>query len=345
VRFRYVPVLRWKRGEKVGLRNVSEEGRQDVVPLFVVASDRYVGKKATQSSPVGVAAADLFAQEMLDILGATLFFLDASTLPRGANGQHPIIDIGASARVRGLSLIPTTRLDASILYQQTVRSIVDIDGRGVGLRVDLQGMTSAASWVGAWPFALQDTDLLVDFADNVGTVAALGDSINSAFANLYQAGNWRTVTVIGSSMPENFTGYQAGLYTIPRSELLLWQQLANANLSYRIDYGDYATVPTIPAPVGIAWGFPINAKYTIDADFLICRGVNTTGLGGVDMDEQLMQHANSIVQFAQRGPLAQCWADARIDRIAARTTPPGNLEAWVQIGVNRHVELTRLRLP
>jgi hypothetical protein len=179
----------------------------------------------------------------------------------------------------------------------------------------------------------------------VGTVAALGAAVTHTFATLHAANQWRTVTVSGTSMPENFSGYVAGLHTIARAEWNLWQGLAAAALPYRIDYGDYATVATVPAPAGIAWGYPINVKYTLNTDFLICRGVGTTGYGGVDMDRQLLGHAGRIVAYPTRGRIATCWADQKIEDIVSGRDSPGNLESWVQISVSRHIELVRSRLP
>ena len=101
----------------------------------------------------------------------------------------------------------------------------------------------------------------------------------------------------------------------------------------------------MPSPQGIAWGFPINVKYTLANGFLICRGVKTTGLGAQDMDAQLVGHAGTIVAFPTRAPLVHCGGDRHIDDIYSGATGPGNLETWVTIGVNRHAELVRHLLP
>jgi hypothetical protein len=145
-------------------------------------------------------------------------------------------------------------------------------------------------------------------------------------------------------MPENFGGFLAGLHTIPRDEVHLWAALAKAGLPYRIDFGDYATPPIAEPPPAIAWGYPINVRYTLAQEFLICRGVKTTGFGGVDMEPQLIGHAKSIVAYSQRGRI-HCWADDLIDQIAATSQGQGNLETWVHIGINRHIELVRSLLP
>lgn len=327
---RYIPILRPKRGERVGLRNVSLAGRQDVLPLFVLVA--------------GQVPRNLVA-EIKTAWGTAPFYLDASALVIPAGQQHPLVNIAAQARAAGLSLIPSTRVTAPQVYHHAMVSVARMDQRGAAVRVDLQGLTSASTWANAWPIPLDKTDLIADFTDNIGVVAALGTSVNHAFANLHGRGNWRTVTIAGTSMPDNFSGYQAGIHMLSRAEVSLWQQISALNLPYRVDYGDYATVPVNPPPQGIAWGFPINVRYTLDRHFLIGRGVGTTGFGGVDMDQQLMGHAQNIVGYNARGPLAHCWGDTKIDAVAAGRNQPGNLETWVQIGVNRHIELVRSRLP
>lgn len=340
-------MVRWKRGEKTALSNLSSQGRQGVAPLFLLGTERFVGRDATKTK-LAIPAAALFAQEMGQIWGQNLFFLDASAvnLPHGAS-QHPLIDIAAQARSANLSLIPATTLAAtSGHYLAALTSTVSADQRGLALRIDLQELGSIGSWGAAWPFPMANTDLIVDFGANVSRVDALGAAINPLFTAMYGAGHWRSVTIIGTSMPENFTGYSAGSFVIPRIEWSLWQRLsAIPNMPFRLDYGDYATVPIVPSPQGIAWGFPINVKYTLPDGFLICRGVKTTGLGAVDMDTQLIGHAGTIVALPARTPLVHCGGDRHINDIYSGAAGPGNLETWVTIGVNRHVELVRFLLP
>jgi hypothetical protein len=311
---------------------------------MILGTDRYVGKKATKQHPA-VPAATAFAQDMLAIWGTAPFYLDASAVPTPAGGHHPLLDLGASARAANLILIPATHLAAPAEYQRAVQDLLRRDRNGVLLRVDLQQMTSAATWAPTWPVPLAETDLLVDFSDNVGMVAALGATLDHAFQNLHGRGLWRTVTMSGTSMPENFQGLTAGLYTIPRHEFRIWQRLAAVGLPYGLDYGDYATVPLVPPPSGIQWGYPINARYTLNGDFLICRGVQTTGPNAEDLDTQLVRHARAIGGYPSRGAIAHCWGDQRIDNIGPGREAPSGLEHWVKIAVNRHIELTRSLVP
>jgi hypothetical protein len=341
--YRYIPIVRWKRGERTALTNLAAQYRQDVVPLIVLAQDQPKGKTATKSK-AAITPAEAFAHEVHAVWPGQPFYLDASRVPPNQTGRHVLLDIAHACRTIGAQLIPATNLAASPAYDTAVQAVVQTDGRGVGLRAKLNEVTTAFQWTHAWPFTLGETDLIVDLADTVSVVIGLGQSLDHAFQNLHGAGQWRTVSVGGSSMPENFGGYLQGLHTIQRVELQIWQQLTGLGLPYRIDFADYATVPTIPPPEGIAYGFPINARYTLPTEFLICRGVGTRGPAGVDMATQLIGHAQAIVNYPHRNRIV-CWSDDLIDQIAAGAASPGNLETWVSIGINRHVALTRSNLP
>jgi hypothetical protein len=271
-------------------------------------------------------------------------YLDASGLPAGA-ATHPIVDIAAIAATTGLRVIPMTTLHAPPIYQSGVANAVARLGYGVGLRLNLQDMTSIPTWISSWPYSPSDTDIVVDLSDGVAMASALGSSLDHAFMTLHAGATWRSVTLAGTSMPPNFTGVPAGLHTIQRVEFGLWQRISALSLPYQLSFGDYATVSPNAAPPGIAWGFPISVRYTLPASFLICRGVGTTGPRGVDMEPQLLAHATSITGYAARSPLSHCWADSVIDRIAAGTAGPQGLEHWVQLGVNRHIEMVRAILP
>lgn len=309
----------------------------------MLSPEQYNEKEET-ASRAAMTAAESFVREVTAAWGTRPFFLDAGALPVGSTGRHPLIAIANRSRASGLTMMPATRLGLPAAYQTAVDVVCNRDNRGVGLRVDLPEFTSAGTWAPGWIRPIAEVDLIADFRDNIGNVVALGTTVGTVFNGLHSAGNWRTVTVAGVSLPENFTGYSAGLHLIRRDEWYLWQQLEPIT-TYDLDYGDYATVSPGAPPPGISWGYPINVKYTLENEFLVCRGVKTTGPGGVDMDVQLLNHARSIRGFHHRYSLAHCWADGKINRIAAGSESTGNLETWVQIGVNRHLELVRDRLP
>jgi hypothetical protein len=331
-------------GREDGPRTSEWRGKTNVLPLILIGSDQFKSKKATKTKPV-VPAPVSVAQDVATFWGNGPFYLDASPILGEAEKEHSLVGIARECRNLGLTLMPVTHLDASPEYQKGVSTVVATDNRGCCLKVDLQEMTSASSWLSQWPVNLKDTDLLIDLSDQAGVALALGSSLTHAFQNLHAGSQWRSVTVAGTSMPDNFSAFAAGTHPISRSEKALWDQITAAGLPYILSYGDYATVSTSSPPPGIRWGYPISVRYTLANEFLICRGVRTRGLGAEDLGPQLIGHAASIAKHPSRGPLPGCWADAEIDSIAAKKKPPKGLEHWVAIGVNRHIELIRSTLP
>lgn len=340
----YTPILRWKRGERTALRNLTQAGRVDVKPLIILGAEHYSPRSATATRPA-MNAAEALAADVLSYWGTEPFYLDVSRLPVQVGGQHALVAISQACRAAGLQMLPAFTLAGPAHYLAAVALVVAIDGRGAALRVDLQEFATAALWAGGIGLAVQQIHLIADFGSNVANVAALGHALVQTFISLHQAGAWASVTVAGCSLPENFTGFAQGQHLIPRHEWGVWHMLAPAVAAYNVGYGDYATVAPSAPPPGIAWGFPINVKYTVDTDFLVCRGVKTTGPAAMDMDVQLRGHANSVVAYGPRKPISNCWGDTRINQIAAGIEGPGNLEKWVQISVNRHIEKIRHDLP
>ncbi len=289
--------------------------------------------------------ADALAMEIRTVWGVKPFYLDASQVPPNSSGKHPLTELDEAARLLKLKMIPATYLGARPEYQSAVHSLNLLDGRGIALRVDLHKFATAGAWAPNWPAPLGKVDLIADFAANVSAVHALGAGLDPVLKLLHEGAQWRSVTLMGTSMPENFAGYKAGPQEIPRREWELWQRVSSMGLHYHVDYGDYTTVPVIPPPEGIRYGFPINVRYTLSKSFLICRGVRTRGPEAEEMDAQLQKHAKAIVAYPTRGKLARCWADATIDDIASDEASPANLPIWVRYSVNRHIELVRYMLP
>lgn len=347
----YTPLLRWKRGEQVALAALREETKASVMPLIMLGNDDYKHRKATAKIEARTAA-KAFCDEVKSVWGDAEFMLHASDLiPVEEDDPHPMAAIGAAAREAGLSIIPAVRLDDPEEYQLAAVEIANETRGGIALRISLAEMGTAAAW--ADTVTPESTDLIIDFADNISVVGMLGDDVvRDAFARLHAGASWRSVTIAGSSIPDDFTGVAAGAHRIPRQELSVWRALRDGSLPYAITFGDYATIsPNARAP-GVRWGYPINVKYTLKDDFLVCRGIRTLGLPKPksgkpvkvvpteEMGPQLIKHAKVIVGLPNRDALAGCWGDAQIDQIATGDLSPGALAQWVQYCVNRHIELT-----
>jgi len=351
VQFLYAPILRWKQGERAALAHLSSTVRTGTTPHLVVAQGQYgdtrpprkPSKKPPKKQPP--SAADALVKQIADAWGSGKFYLDASDLP-GTAAAHCLDNIAVSARAAGLKLVPSTKLNAPAYYQAAAQRMVAADGRGSALRISLAELTSAGSWIGSWYCPVTETDLIIDLAGSVGNVSVLGTPVAMAFASLYQGPAWRSVTMAGGNIPANLGGYPLGQTPLPRVEVLLWNALNAHGLPYTLHFGDYATIGPDASTDNIPGPVPINAKYTLNADFLVFHGVKTKGPGARPRDAQYRSYAKAIVGHPSRGALGHCWGDTTINAIATiPSTSPGSPASWVSYSVNRHIELTRSQLP
>src|SRR6185436_20116134 len=105
--YRYVPIVRWKRGERAALKQTSLPNIRDVLPLILLNEDGFKDKpeKVTQEA---VSATDIFVDDIYKSWGSRPFYLDASRLTPGSKGTHPLLEIAKRCREVGPHLIPAT---------------------------------------------------------------------------------------------------------------------------------------------------------------------------------------------------------------------------------------------
>ena len=137
MRYRYIPILRWKRGEKRGIKAVSEAMAQDVCPLIAVTEETFADQPETSRSEV-VSATFLFADEVFKHWGARPFYLDASEIQPSTTGTHPLLDTAKQCRELGARLTPATTLRASESYEAAVLNVAQTDACGVALTINLR---------------------------------------------------------------------------------------------------------------------------------------------------------------------------------------------------------------
>lgn len=108
MRYRYIPVLRWKLGEKRGLKAVSEPMAKDVRPLIIVTEDTFADQPETARSEA-MSASFLFADELSKHWGARPFYLDASNIRCSDGEPHPLNVAAKECRNLGARMMPATR--------------------------------------------------------------------------------------------------------------------------------------------------------------------------------------------------------------------------------------------
>jgi hypothetical protein len=149
---RYIPILRWKAGERGALQELTAPGRVKVTPLIIIGAAQYGDTKPPREKPLKrqpksppPPAAEEFANQVTRAWGDDPIFIDASALPSASTTVHHLDNIAAAGRVAALKLIPATTLKVPVDYQAAVKRMAAIDKRGVALRIDLTEASTAAT--------------------------------------------------------------------------------------------------------------------------------------------------------------------------------------------------------
>lgn len=221
-------------------------------------------------------------------------------------------------------------------------------GVGLVVKAKLNQLHFVRAWVGTQNWRLNEVDLVI----TLGEIAQFDpDTLAPAVVATVRAqiGNpppWRSITLSSSAAPKDHGGLPTGRTDVPRLEWRVWRDVVAAGLPYQIDYADYSTIgPDLTDPPGyVMTRATVSARYTIDDFWIVLKGNPTTGRRGQAMGAQYRAHARTLVADPNFDQLVNCWADDRIQQIAAGTTSPGGRPQWASYAANRHLSFIANRL-
>jgi len=263
------------------------------------------------------------------------------------SGATPIDEFFDNARKEKIDAIPVTSPGNGKAYHAAVRRVLELDNRGLAMRVGPDVSLDEGRRVKAIDILLTHLGASADVVDLVldfGTIRGLhtnllSHSMHTAIASLPHLSEWRSLTVAGSSFPKNLGEIQQGEWTyIERSEWLAWRALAGlkpkiARLPW---HGDYSVgSPDLPF-TGMA-NLPASLRYSVGDDFLVWRGYS------------LKTHARGYLQICDicadlsgRSDFAGASfspGDSEIRARAAMSGSPGGPSQWRAWATNHYIEL------
>jgi len=340
----YVPILRWKRAERVALRFLTEQVKSYMTPLIEVTPRSFSPRASGRVPPVDEVLSHI-AEDLLASWGTEPIFIDLWLLNPSLsvrNGLHPFIFLAAEARARGVSLIPVTGLDRDDEYQNAVASLNATNDGGVcvrlvrsdlersALRTDLNRLLSRLH------LQERQAHLLVNWQFVQGGCPDWTAALRS-FPDLRL---WRTLTVASGAFPPDLTRFTLGQHDLPRLDRLAWRrQVALEDPSLRrAAYGDYTIQnPIYSEPPGLA-NVSASIRYTADEHWVIMRG---EGLRNENGPGHAQYPANALLlrrrpEYCVCGPNFS-YGDAYIHDKSEHPDPPGNPETWLRAGFNHHM--------
>jgi Beta protein len=344
----YVAVVKNKRGELNALQHASPETWASLTPLVEIVGPRkqppaYRGDTVSQ-----------WLKRVADAVGEHPCFLDILRLQPGhraitSAGTFPVLSvIYAAARKRHLACVPVVRLSDRSADVDVIRNAALLDGRGVALRYPLlgvalsEGRTSESiikEVLAAVEVDMSGSDLLIDLGYLSQDHDIRPEDIAASVDELAGIGEWRSVALLGTSMPSMLGGTipEGAMGELPRREWQLWSALKRNPPRRLPTYGDY--VIQHPHPPQDESGGPsmrANVRYTTDRVTLVARGQGPVAVEG---REQYRELCRMLVKRPEFAGADYSWGDEQIADCATGAIEPGSQNVWRGAGSSHHLRL------
>jgi Beta protein len=340
---RYVPILRWKRGEWVALRYLAEDIRASITPLIEVTPKSFAPRR-DGSVPTVSEALSKVAEDLASNWGWHPAFVDLWHLPgepRAGDGRSALEYLTSDAANRGASLIPVTGLSRSDEYQEAVatvagwgspRACIRLSPGGLNrptVEVDLEQLVSRLGLERA------QIDLIVDL-QFVGDVPPDWSAVLMSIPHLE---HWRTLTVASGSFPRDLTSFSVGHHRVRRADWLGWVRLVHtpqacerqpAFADYTIQHGLYNEPP------GHA-NVSASIRCTSDESWVFLRGqglLSENGAGSAQYSREAQWLCARPEIFCGR---EFSYGDRYIHERSIAVDPPGSPETLLRAGFNHHL--------
>ncbi|WP_179032885.1 beta family protein [Paenibacillus kribbensis] len=347
----YVPIIKWKRGERTALEHLTPKIKDTITPLLEIQPVPYDHKTENFTKTIDEHLANIGKDLKNSWNSSNPVFVDSLTIYDNedfeddylSTGQHPLEFIIESIENEGSQAIPVTGTTRDSSYQQAVYNMVQKYDRGICIRIheeQLDNITLLESDIDSILSYIQinknAVDIVIDFEQITPTKEqTVYFQIINALIQFPDITVWRTITICATSIPKSFAPtikkFSSGI--IPRAEWNIYSRIMKANLNRKPSFGDYTiTNPDfVSLPPWLLNKIVSSLKYTCDTEYWVHRG-DLTGNGFSCMKKI----CSDVVSDPRYCGQHFSYGDSYIYKCANGGTT-GNLEAWVIAGINHHL--------
>jgi hypothetical protein len=347
----YVAALQTKKGEFDALITASAQTWAHLTPLIEI-----VGPRSPGADPFTKTRVEGWVKKVAAAVGVHPCFLDVLRL--GPNhptamkdGNRPVLSvIHGAARKRNLAFVPVMRLGDAKATVNQIAGAAACDGRGVALRYSMLGTVDAdgrgaeslvKEALDAVQVEINGADLLMDLGYLPEDAEIDPEFLAPMIDELVAIGPWRSVVLLGTSIPRSLGGgvvVPGSIGRLKRREWLLWSALSKSGMGRLPTYGDYAIQHPEP-PMDIVEGqIPLGIRgairYTHETETVIPRAKAPRLEEGREQYRQLCELLVNQPEFAGRD---FTWGDRQIAECAAGECEPGWEEHWRGAGTSHHL--------
>lgn len=349
---RYVAALQSQPGERDALQHLSAEIWERMTPLL-----HFVGPK---TPPAAFQAQTIrnWVARLAPSVGEHPLYIDVARLDpthpvATRDGQAPVLAcIYEAARARSLRFVPVVWVgESSDAHRRIVADAALQDGHGVALRYRMRDYgppegSGLAPYLAGELAALdrepKDADLILDLGYIDPDDELDPDGIAAALRQMLAVGPWRSVVLLGTSIPTMMSCVDEGsVGSLPRKEWELWSQLQDCELDRMPAFGDYVIQNPHPPHDGGGPGMRANIRYTSNGETLVARGRGPFYEEGNEQYRGLCEQLVARTEFAGRN---FTWGDEVIEDCAAGAVEPGGQRVWRGAGTSHHLRVVSEQL-
>ncbi|HSV66159.1 MAG TPA: beta family protein [Mycobacteriales bacterium] len=347
----YVAAVQNKPGELEALRQASPETWSRFTPLVQIVGPKTRPQMYRRETVAG------WVKRLAAAVGQRPCFLDILRLrpehpTMTSNGMSPVLSIiHAAARKRGLVFVPVLPIGChnDTNHTRIIGDAAARDGRGASLRYPIRrfAMPPGSTHTTVLAAAVENLGIDATYADVIVDVGYLSsdeelhpDDIGEALNEVDAVGRWRSVVLLGTSMPSMLGGTiaEGTIGELPRREWDLWSALKQHPPERLPTYGDYLVQHPDPPHDDDSGGpsMRANIRYTINDKTLIVRGRGPVIQEGKEQYRGLCQQLVARPEFAGSD---FSWGDAQIAACAVGEIEPGGQNQWRGAGSSHHLRL------
>ncbi|MCY8912543.1 beta family protein [Bacillus atrophaeus] len=351
----YVPVLRWKRGEQNAIKELDDKIKNKITPLVEIPPIDWDFENECPKKTIDEHIKN-FASQLKNSWGsANTIFIDAFQIciddeEMTVNKIHPLKHIFDSLLKENLNAIAVICPNCGLNYEKAVHTIIETYDTGYCLRLSDKHLDNTDELISTFlikfPAAPEKIDVILDYRYiDPNHTSRMSSLVAGTLLTLPYINDWRTLTFIGTSVPENLSSIPTGTDgRIPRSEWLIYKKLLSTNLSRFPSFGDYVIsnpeyISIDPRLIQMA----ANIRYTSNEDYLFFRGhsVRSPKFGKWQQAQTLCKRLIEHHSFYGKD---YSYGDNYIYECAHGRNSTGNAETWRKVGTNHHLTLASNQL-
>lgn len=344
----YMPILKWKQGERIALRNVPVARRDATLPLLEL-----LPILATPDSAGLKAALPAYLKKVGSELGkcwSGAVAIDARHVAPAYPNQARLLGIICQqlASASGLSVVPVitqamlaeppTEFSRLLTFSEQIFRVITPF-------VNADMVKTGLSQLSTYGFSPKSVHLLVDQFSIVNDVPATRLSLTRPFLLEAAGSNYASVTLAGGSFPVNLVGLKQGFHDIQRVEWKIWKLLQASKEFPKVRYADYtvsnpALMPDLPAD---QVNPSVSVRYTADGFWRVYKAKGFKGGG----PNQLKNLCKLLVSDTIYSGAAFSFGDASYDKAAKDPSPDaknGTPSSWRRDATSHHVAVVQTAL-